>query len=163
MKTNPPVLSDHKFARLSRWATLWLDWFVWAFYALLPVLAPGRQAARRNLDRAAALVRAMLIIQACRHTPRRYAVRHRYGRAKLRGLVRAAAGARLRRALKGKNDFARLAAIHAMLRNPAAYVAALRVRVCVDGLRRRRSIAPVRSPAPSLPLRALAPCAVDTS
>ena len=64
--------------------------------------------------------------------------------------------------MHGKSDFARLAAIHAILRDPASHIAMLHARM-LRSLTRRRTIAPARTDTPTLPLRALAPYAADTS
>jgi hypothetical protein len=161
MNTRPRFLSSHRTARITRWATLWLNWFVWCFLACFPIFHPGRQAARKGLDYAAQVVRSIIFIHACRRV-RIFAQPHRYGRLKRRGRVRAAMGWRLRKALRGKTDFDRLAAMYTMLADPEPHIAALVPRLR-RGLTRRRRIAPARTRAPRLPLIARPPAIADSS
>jgi hypothetical protein len=88
-------------------------------------------------------------------------MRHRHGALKQRGFRRALTGSRLRRAMAGRDRFARLAAMACVLRDIEVHIARL-VKRLRRGLTRRRLMRAIANrPAPvSL---AFSPPAADSS
>lgn len=136
-QTPRPPISTHRLARLSAWARLWL---VWVVGVCAPWSARGRYVHRRDLDRVARGLGGIVVA----HTARRVRVhtfpstRNRHGRLnppRLRPLI----GARLRRALQGRDWPQRLAAIVAVMRDLEGHICRLARRLR-RGLTRLRVI-----------------------
>lgn len=154
-----PGLTEHRLARLTRWARLFLVWLAGAFAACVP--APRR--ARRRLDAVARMLAQLIFLHAAARVraPARRA-NHHHGRLRASSW-RSIAGAGLRRAMAGEDLPARLIAILCVMRDFDAHVARLARRLSC-GLTRLRVIPPARTPAPKLAPAPLSPaiCA-DTS
>jgi len=146
-KTPRPPISNHRLARFEAWARLWLIWIVGVCAAWS---ANGGCVHRRDLDRVARGLGGIVVA----HTALRVRVqtfpstRNRHGRlnpARLRALI----GARLRRALQGRDWPQRLAAIVSVMRDLERHVSHLARRLR-RGLTRLRII----DPRPECALRA---------
>ena len=161
-----PPLSNHRLARLTAWARLWLVWFVGVCLTHFGADAPQswRRGARRQLGKAARMVAQLIFLHAAARVgplPRRAI--HRHGRRKQAGGARAIIGAALRRALRGKDLPSRLASILTLMRDSEHHIAKLARRLA-RGLTRLRVILPARERVPHVaagPLAALA--GADTS
>jgi hypothetical protein len=125
-----------------------LVWFVGAFAAHFSADTKGHW--RVQLHRLARMVESLLVVQAAalvQPPPRR---NHRHGRLQ-RVNVRNIVGARLRRAMRGKDLPARLAAIVSVMRDHAHHIAKLARRLA-RGLTRLRVILPVPECASLVPV-----------
>ena len=151
-KTPRPPISNHRLARFEAWARLWLVWFVGVCAAWW---ASGGGAHRRDLDRVArgigGLVLAHAALRVRAHMVRRAGNRH--GRLNST-LMRTMIGARLRRALQGRDWPQRLIAIVAVMRDLERHVCRLARR-----LRRGLTRLGVIDPRPEATPRAASPLA----
>lgn len=160
-QTPRPPISNHRLARLSAWARLWLVWVVGVCAAWS---ANGGCVHRRDLYRVARGLGGIVVA----HTARRVRVqtflstRNRHGRlnpARLRTVI----GARLRRALQGRDWPQRLAAIVSVMRDLERHVSGLARRLR-RGLTRLRIIDPRPEAAPRIAqMCAPAICCEDSS
>jgi hypothetical protein len=151
-----PIISPRRLARLNAWARLWLVWVVGWFAACW-----NADASPRALDWLAHRVRTLIVVNmAARYTPRPLSV-HRHGRLK-HVRVPAIVGAKIRRAMRGKDAPSRLFAILAIMRDMDALVAR-RLREIGKGLTRLRVIVPTCEGAPRIAAVRLAPASADTS
>ena len=168
----PPFISNHRLARLLTWARLWLAWAAGVLAQFVGALPESHQrGVRANLDQCAQLVARVIFLRA-------FARLDRLDRRNLAGIkrkepagsrrsggggFRAVIGSSLRRALRGKDARAKLAALADVVRNAEFHIAKLARRLA-RGLTRRR----VFAFAPNLvPLTLTAPFAraasADTS
>ena len=142
------LISDHRLARLLTWARLWLVW------ALSVLGALCGDWLREELDYIARGVVSVLVIKAAKrarpskrgrhlrplHAPRGFRMRAHMSAGRRRFL-----GARIRRALAGRDGSARIAAIQRMLREAERWIAYLARRF--GRLTRMRPIVLVAPPA----------------
>jgi hypothetical protein len=158
MHSAPTIISPHRAARFSGWLMLWLVWFAGVCARWL-----GGAADARDLDRPARAVSLVVFLHVCARMRAPAATgRHRHGRA-LSTSLRRLIGARLRRAVGGRDIARRFLAILAVMRDLEAHVAALARRLR-RGLTRLRVIVPARSAAPrDAPAPAYAIAGPDTS
>lgn len=158
MRRSPhPPITQHRVARLNAWARLWLVWFVgvWASFWR------DDRAQAREVARIAKGVAALVILNAMQLMPALPRAKHRHGRLNpLR--ERTVVGARLRRALQGRDWRARLMAILTVMRDLDTHAARL-VRRLHRGLNRLRVIDPKPEPAPMLAHFAASAIAADSS
>lgn len=169
LSPRPPAISAHRFARYVVWVRLMV---VWVAGLLAPLHASPRQrgwhACTHPLAR---LVRDLILLRTAqlsrkRHPP--FAVRNhaRPGfrrRMRVRQLLRAAAGARLRRTLRGRRPAQRLSLLLDALANIETHAARLVARAR-RGLTRLHPLTLVRALADPLPARpAPQPAAADSS
>lgn len=167
MKTSPrpPAISAHRFARYVLWVRLMI---VWAAALLAPLRPNPRQVRQRGglacTHELARLVRNLILVRTAqlsrrRHPPIRLRNHARPGfrrRMRVRQLLRAAAGARLRRALRGRAPAQRLSILLEALANIETHAASL-VRRARRGLTR---LHPLTLATPSADaLRAAPACA----
>jgi hypothetical protein len=161
MRPTRPILTNaHRLTRLVTWLQLWLAWAVGAFGVWM---AEGERPSRRNLDKIARFACHLVVFHACAHVRgcwRRS--QHRHGR--LKPLTRRVIiGARLRKAVRGRDFAQRLLAILSLVRDMERHIAQTAARLRA-GFSRLRILYPTRNNAPPLsraPLGAIA-CA-DTS
>lgn len=160
-KTPRPPISDHRLARLEAWARLWLIWFVGVCAAWW---ASGGGAHRRDLNRVARGVGGLVLNHAALRVRAHMLpyTRNRHGRlnpARFRTMI----GARLRRALQGRDWPQRLIAIVAVMRDLERHICRLARRLR-RGLTRLRIIDPRPGAAPrAFATFALAICCDDSS
>jgi hypothetical protein len=160
MRTAPkPFITAHRLARLNAWARLWLMWVVgvWAAW-----WTRGGRADARALDPLARRVGTMIMINAAARFRPPQRSRHRHGRlqpVRLRTIL----GARLRRAMRGKDVPHRLVAILTLMRDLDRAVARLLKRL-PRGLTRLRVLLPAPTQAPLIAAApSIAPACADTS
>jgi hypothetical protein len=147
-----PVISEHRFARLCRWAWLFASGAAAVILSLI-----GQYNPRRKLDRLARVVALLVFVGAMtRVTASRRPRVHRHGVLKRRGILRAFVGQGVRKALRGQDAYARLGAIFSSLLHIEHLVARMVVRLRL-GLTRRRPRKAVRNA--DAPPRTLAPAA----
>jgi hypothetical protein len=138
VKPAATLISNHRLARLTAWAGLWLQAFAAILISLNPADAP---AARRTLARMAQLIsyivmlRAAALAQPCRQRPRWRAPVSRPG------MRRSFIGAALRRRLRGRDPIERFFAILGVMRDLDALVARQAKRLA-RGLTRLRPMLP---------------------
>jgi hypothetical protein len=156
-----PCTSAHRARRFIGWARLAFASALGLLFAMLAKRGDPR-ARRRALDGFARTIgEAIFLAAAARVAPPPSRVRHRHGALKQRGFRRALTGSRLRRAMAGRDGFARLAAMARVLRDIEAQIARL-VQRLRRGLTRRRLVrAFANRPAPVSV--AFSPPAADSS
>lgn len=129
-----PIISEHRFARLLRWASLFASGAAAAILAML-----GNKNPRRALDRLARVVAMLIFVGAAARVvgPRKHGT-CRHGGAQQRGALRALIGQGARRVLRGRDVFARLGAIFSALLRIERHIARMASRLR-HGLTRRRA------------------------
>ncbi|MGE4039345.1 MAG: hypothetical protein AB7F85_16500, partial [Hyphomonadaceae bacterium] len=168
----PPAISAHRFARYVVWVRLMV---VWVAGLLAPLRASERHLRQRGWHACthplARLVRDLILLRTAQLSRRRhppFAVRNhaRPGfrrRMRVRQLLRAAAGARLRRTLRDRRPAQRLSLLLDALANIETHAARLVARAR-RGLTRLHPLTLVRALADPLPARpAPQPAAADSS
>ena len=159
MSSPPPLISNHRLARLALWLLAMLAWFV------LGGQGNDRQRRRAEIsfDKIERAVRNVIIIGAARLMPPRKSRRHHVRKAP-RIRLRAIAGVWLRRRLRTRGDLiARATQLLAALRTWRELAAALAQRRS-KGLTRLAPVLPRTERAAPVSIFALpAPCAADTS
>ncbi len=160
MRATPPIIEPNRLQRIMRWATAFFVWFV-GRYALW--MASGGAVSRRDLDKVARFTGKLVFVHvAARMTPRRSG-KHRHGRLNLRGSAyRQLIGARLRKAMRGRDFGRRLYAILCVMRDLEKHVArAMRRLRC--GMTRLRIIDPVACAEPCVSCAAPPVALADSS
>lgn len=176
MNSTPPLLTPHRFARLTAWLSAML---AWAASVLFADVAPSRRRIRQrygflSLNRLERLVRALIIIRATdlahlRARPRgrglRNAAAHGFRRRAVRGAwLRAIAGSRLRKALKHRDPAQRIQLLFAALMNVDSFARRYLLPRAERRLSRRFPVLMFSPPAAVLSSRAMPePCAANTS
>jgi hypothetical protein len=156
----PPLISNHRLARLALWLLALLAWFVCG--------RVGERQRRRDgevsLEKIEHAVRNLIIIRASHLLGPRKPMKRRHLVRPPRVSLRAVAGSWLRRRLRTKGDLiGRAQRLLAVLRSWRTLAAELAERRC-KGLTRLSAISPKPANAAPMPARAaLAPCAADTS
>jgi hypothetical protein len=160
MRTSPkPIITAHRLARLNAWARLWLAWVVGLFAAWW---SRGERIGARDLDQLAHRVGRIVVVNAAARFAPPPKSRHRHGRLQ-RVRVRTILGARLRRAMRGKDAPSRLFAILTVMRDLDRVVALLLKRL-PRGLTRLRAVLPLpAAAAPFTPSAPIACASADTS
>jgi hypothetical protein len=175
MHSSPPIISNHRLARLLAWARLALAWAAMMLFSDSAPLLDLRRCIQRfrllSLDRLARLVRNLVIIRAAQMAGPR--ARRRSARAsaspgfvrRMRParILRSCGGSQLRRVLRDRDPARRMARIIEALRDIDQLARKL-VRRLRRGLTRLRPLV-MRRPPSSLvcSLAAPAPFAADTS
>lgn len=158
MHAPPPIISNHRLARLALWLLAVLAWFV---------LGDSHHQRRAGvtfakIERA---VRDLIVIRAAQVLgPRRTKPRRHHGRKPPRISQRAVGGSWLRRRLRIRGDIvARAAKLISAIRNWRALAAQLARRRAAGLTRLAAAWLAVAGAAPALVPAPAAPCAADTS
>lgn len=161
MSSPPPLISNHRLARLALWLLALLAWFA--------IGGKGSDRQRRragiSFDKIERAMRNVIIIRAAQlMPPRKLKPRRHHAHKPPRMRLRAIAGVWLRRRVRTRGDLVtRATQLLAVLRSWRELGAAL-ARRRVGGLTRlARAWSAHESIAPIPGLAGLAPCAADTS
>jgi hypothetical protein len=143
-----------------RWATAFFVWFVgrWALW-----MASGGAVSRRDLDHVARFTGKLVFVHAAARMTPRGSGTHRHGRISTKGrFYRQLIGARLRKAMRGRDFGARMYAILCVMRDLDKHVAcAMRRLRC--GMTRLRIIDPVACAEPCISCAAPPVAVADSS
>jgi hypothetical protein len=175
MNKPQPLINPHRFARLVAWLQALLAWAAQILFAT--TARPNRRHIRQrygfiSLDRIERCVRALVITHAVqlaqlrrRQRPLRNAAAFGFRRRIARGgLLRAAVGARVRKALKHRDPAQRIQRLVGALANIDAFARRYLLARAKRRLTRLHAVliaAPMAEPVFGGPPRA--PCAADTS
>jgi hypothetical protein len=151
MKARTPLISATRLASF-RWRVLmciaqWLPWLL----------------KRDTLNEVARMACLVVFLNLAARVPPPPLSKHRHGVKKERGVRRALIGSRLRKAMRGRDNAARIAAILDVLRHPERYIAHL-MRRLRKGLTRRRLVRSFHDdPCVQASANAPAPAALNSS
>lgn len=176
MRSPTRLLKPHRFARITLWARTVLAWLVFALFSDAAHISRRRIRQRCRfaaLDRIERLVRALAVIRAAELAGLRKPSRRVFAaaapagfRRRIKGgaLLRAAVGARFRKALKHRIPCRRIQRLLAALADIDALARRCLVRRVKRGLARLCAVVPVTPPAHVVfSLAPLPPRAADSS
>lgn len=137
-----PLLSNHRLARFTTWARLWLAWMAGALFQFAQ--GPLKDAARRNIADMAKIVECLILIGAAKRLPERRRIVGGPPRKRGWSPIRTVLGSRLHRRLRGRDLGKRVASLIEIVRDMDRVIAQA-VRRIRRGFTRRRGS--VRAPA----------------
>lgn len=109
-----PFISDHRLARFTTWAQLWLQAFALVLVALHAFNADEARSALRSMAR---VISRIIVLRAANHIVWPKRGRRKFGRLNRASLHRTFIGSALRKRLRGRNIYALFFALLAAMRD----------------------------------------------